>query len=136
MGGACALCARRSVLTICFDDEHIDTTGITVGEVEKEHSEQLRSVIAELCAAGEAELGVKLDEGAYERLAAYGRSVAHFPTAVKEFEWRNGWFHDITLKVRDACHTSRVAWAAPLRAQSAPCEHHPAAAQCHMSHVT
>ena len=30
------------------------------------------------------------------RLSAYGRSVAHFPTAVKEFEWRNGWFHKIS----------------------------------------
>ena len=26
----------------------------------------------------------------------YARSVAHFPTAVKEFEWRNGWFHDLS----------------------------------------
>ena len=22
--------------------------------------------------------------------------MAHFPTAVKEFEWRNGWFHAIS----------------------------------------
>ena len=27
-----------------------------------------------------------------EKLRAYAVSVAHFPTAVKEFEWRNGWF--------------------------------------------
>ena len=45
---------------------------------------------------GEAALGVSLPDGAFDRLAAYGRSVAHFPTAVKEFEWRNGWFYDIT----------------------------------------
>ena len=70
--------------------------GITVGEVEKEHSDQLRAVVTELCAAGEAALGVKLAPGAFERLAAYGRVVAHFPTAVKEFEWRNGWFYAIT----------------------------------------
>ena len=44
----------------------------------------------------EAALGVKLAPGAFERLAAYGRVVAHFPTAVKEFEWRNGWFYAIT----------------------------------------
>merc|ERR1719217_522446 len=37
-----------------------------------------------------------LAPGAFERLAAYGRVVAHFPTAVKEFEWRNGWFYAIT----------------------------------------
>lgn len=72
--------------------------GITVGEVEAEHTEQLRAVVAELVAAGEKELGVQLDDGVFERLAAYGRSVAHFPTAVKEFEWRNGWFYDISLK--------------------------------------
>ena len=70
--------------------------GITVGEVEKEHSEQLKAEVTELCAAGEAALGVKLAPGAFERLAAYGRVVAHFPTAVKEFEWRNGWFYAIT----------------------------------------
>uniref|UniRef100_A0A7S4NAN7 Uncharacterized protein n=1 Tax=Prymnesium polylepis TaxID=72548 RepID=A0A7S4NAN7_9EUKA len=72
--------------------------GIKVGEVEAAHSEQLRAVVEELRAAGEAELGVTLDAGAFERLAAYGRSVAHFPTAVKEFEWRNGWFYDISAK--------------------------------------
>ena len=59
-------------------------------------SDQLRAVVTELCAAGEAALGVKLAPGAFERLAAYGRVVAHFPTAVKEFEWRNGWFYAIT----------------------------------------
>ena len=52
--------------------------------------------MAELCAAGEAELGVRLEPGALARLAAYGRSVAHFPTAVKELEWRNGWFDAIS----------------------------------------
>ena len=43
-----------------------------------------------------------------ERLCAYARSVAHFPTAVKEFEWRNGYFYDITKEAvqsgtRDPC---------------------------------
>ncbi len=70
--------------------------GITVGEVESSHTEQLRAVVEELCAAGEQALGVKLDTGAFVRLTAYGRSVAHFPTAVKEFEWRNGWFRQIS----------------------------------------
>ena len=72
--------------------------GVTVGDVESSHADELRPLVAELCAAGELELGVKLPAGAYDRLAAYGRSVAHFPTAVKEFEWRNGWFHAITQK--------------------------------------
>lgn len=72
--------------------------GVTVGDVESKHAEQLQALVAELCAAGEAELGVTLPPGAYDRLAAYGRMVAHFPTAVKEFEWRNGWFYTITQK--------------------------------------
>ena len=70
--------------------------GVTVGDVEASHSAQLSALVSELCAAGEATLGVKLPDGAYDRLAAYGRSVAHFPTAVKEFEWRNGWFYKLT----------------------------------------
>jgi len=72
--------------------------GITVGEVERDHRSQLGTVVAELVAAGESALGVTLEDGVFERLCAYGRSVAHFPTAVKEFEWRNGWFHDLTVK--------------------------------------
>ena len=71
--------------------------GVTVGDVESKHADQLQALVAELCAAGEAELGVTLPPGAYDRLAAYGRMVAHFPTAVKEFEWRNGWFYRYSL---------------------------------------
>lgn len=37
-----------------------------------------------------------------DRLAAYARSVAHFPTAVKEFEWRNGAFYDMSLAAEKA----------------------------------
>lgn len=37
-----------------------------------------------------------------DRLAAYARSVAHFPTAVKEFEWRNGAFYEISLAAQKA----------------------------------
>jgi len=72
--------------------------GITVGQVESSHSDQLRPLISQLCASGEAALGIKLAPGAYDRLAAYGRAVSHFPTAVKEFHWRNGWFHDISRR--------------------------------------
>eukprot|EP00908_Phaeocystis_cordata_P013434 Transcript_24495.p4 GENE.Transcript_24495~~Transcript_24495.p4 ORF type:complete len:117 (-),score=58.91 Transcript_24495:480-830(-) len=70
--------------------------GVSVGEVESTHAAQLESLVAELCGAGEAALGVTLEPGVFERLKAYGRSVAHFPTAVKEFEWRNGWFHALS----------------------------------------
>lgn len=45
---------------------------------------QLSKLIAELAAGGSKELGITLAPGTVERLLAYGRSVAHFPTAVKE----------------------------------------------------
>jgi len=70
--------------------------GITVGEVGEAHTAQLEALVAELCQSGEIALGVTLADGAFDRLLAYGRSVAHFPTAVKEFDWRNGWFYDLS----------------------------------------
>jgi len=67
-----------------------------VGDVESKHTEQVSGLFAELAEGGAAELGVTLDDGTVARLLAYSRSVAHFPTAVKEFEWRNGWFWKIS----------------------------------------
>ena len=45
---------------------------------------QVSALIEELAAGGSKELGVSLDSGVLERLLAYARSVAHFPTAIKE----------------------------------------------------
>lgn len=44
----------------------------------------MSQLINELAAAGQQALGVTLEEGTVPRLQAYARSVAHFPTAVKE----------------------------------------------------
>ncbi len=68
--------------------------GITVGEVESKHGPEVSALIAELAAAGADDMGLKMEDGAtvITRLMAYARAVAHFPTAVKEFEWRNGYF--------------------------------------------
>ncbi|KAI8469450.1 MAG: hypothetical protein J3K34DRAFT_451932 [Monoraphidium minutum] len=68
----------------------------SVGEVEGGHNAEVSALISELLAAGGAALGVPEAPGAVPRLNAYARSVAHFPTAVKEFEWRNGWFYGLT----------------------------------------
>ncbi|KAJ8774250.1 hypothetical protein K2173_009681 [Erythroxylum novogranatense] len=72
--------------------------GATVGVVEKEYRSEVSSLIAELAAAASAEKRLVFDDGIEERLCAYARSVAHFPTAVKEFKWRNGWFYSISEK--------------------------------------
>jgi hypothetical protein len=69
---------------------------VTVGEVESAHTREVSDLINELAAAGSAALGVQLEPGVVERLKAYARSVSHFPTAVKEFEWRNGYFYGLT----------------------------------------
>ncbi|CAG9466041.1 unnamed protein product [Pedinophyceae sp. YPF-701] len=70
--------------------------GETVGEVEEKHQDEFAALVEELATGGAQALGIALQDGVVERLSAYSRSVAHFPTAVKEFEWRNGWFYAIT----------------------------------------
>ena len=45
---------------------------------------QLSSLITELASAAASEKGLKFEEAMEERLCAYSRAVAHFPTAVKE----------------------------------------------------
>lgn len=73
--------------------------GCTVGEVEAQHREEVGQLIKELYVAGCDDLGIGGSEdidSVVERLCAYARSVAHFPTAVKEFSWRNGYFYGLT----------------------------------------
>ncbi|KAL0723615.1 hypothetical protein Bca4012_038214 [Brassica carinata] len=64
--------------------------GATVGMVSR--------LIQELAAAAAAEKGLTFEDNMVERLCAYSRAVAHFPTAVKEFKWRNGWFYSLSEK--------------------------------------
>ncbi|GAB2225477.1 hypothetical protein Droror1_Dr00006269 [Drosera rotundifolia] len=72
--------------------------GATVGAVESEYRAEVFSLIAELATAAAAEKGLVFEEAMEERLCAYSRAVAHFPTAVKEFKWRNGWFYALSQK--------------------------------------
>lgn len=75
--------------------------GITVGEVETKHRQEVTELIGELCSAVTLTTGAKFGPGCSERLCAYARSVAHFPTAIKEFEWRNGFFWNISENAED-----------------------------------
>jgi len=86
--------------------------GCTVGDVESKHRAQVDALVGELATALTAAYPDLHWERArlFDRLAAYARSVAHFPTAVKEFEWRNGAFYDLTLEAQkigrpDPCPT-------------------------------
>ncbi len=62
----------------------------SVGQVEAQHTAEVSALIEELCGAGAAALGVSLGGGEVPRLLAYARSVAHFPTAVKEVRGAGG----------------------------------------------
>jgi hypothetical protein len=95
--------------------------GVTVGEVERDHADEVSALLAELGAAGAAAMAVRdarpRDE-TVARLRAYARSVAHFPTALKEQDWRNGWFEGLSKEAiaagrADPCplHTSLLAKA-------------------------
>ncbi|KAG7998241.1 hypothetical protein I3843_01G249000 [Carya illinoinensis] len=72
--------------------------GATVGAVEKEYRSEVSSLIAELATAAAAEKDLVFEEAMEDRLCAYTRAVSHFPTAVKEFKWRNGWFYSLSEK--------------------------------------
>ncbi|KAI3463492.1 hypothetical protein Pfo_020155 [Paulownia fortunei] len=93
--------------------------GATVGVVEKEYRSEVSALIAELAAAAAADKGIVFEGAIEDRLCAYSRAVAHFPTAVKEFKWRNGWFYLLSEKAiaqgkQDPCplHT---AWLKELK---------------------
>lgn len=49
----------------------------------------MSKLIEELASAAAAEKGLTFEEGMVERLCAYSRAVAHFPTAVKEVKEDN-----------------------------------------------
>ncbi|MED6218937.1 hypothetical protein PIB30_031164 [Stylosanthes scabra] len=74
--------------------------GVSVGVVEKEFRSEFSSLIAELASAAAIEKGLTFEEAMEDRLCAYSRAVAHFPTAVKEFKWRNGWFYSLSEKAK------------------------------------
>ncbi|CAN0278404.1 unnamed protein product, partial [Ascophyllum nodosum] len=71
-----------------------------IGEVEVNHSDEVRALISEMQAAISAEYGVTFEEGVQDRLCAYARSVAHYPAALKEYSWRNGFFWEISAKAK------------------------------------
>ncbi|RYQ87106.1 hypothetical protein Ahy_B09g094581 isoform B [Arachis hypogaea] len=74
--------------------------GVSVGVVEKEFRSEFSSLVAELASAAANEKGLTFEEAMEDRLCAYSRAVAHFPTAVKEFKWRNGWFYSLSEKAK------------------------------------
>ena len=110
MGGLKCHVLDKATWTVAMLEKHIwicafmavgaKHKGITVGEVESgaETGPEVRALIDELAAAASARCKVTFTADVADRLCAYARSVAHFPTALKEQEWRNGWFCDWTFE--------------------------------------
>ena len=72
--------------------------GATVGDVEANTARRSPPSSRSSSRASRRRRAFQFAEGSTtERLMAYARAVAHFPTAVKEFEWRNGVFHDMSV---------------------------------------
>eukprot|EP00904_Undaria_pinnatifida_P009218 jgi/Undpi1/5426/HiC_scaffold_2.g00707.m1 len=71
-----------------------------IGQVDADHGDEVRALIAEMQAVIEKEYGVSFEAGVQDRLCAYARSVSHYPAAVKEFSWRNGFFWDFSEKAK------------------------------------
>ncbi|XP_028208475.1 uncharacterized protein LOC114391704 [Glycine soja] len=75
--------------------------GVSVGAVDIEFHTELSNLITELASTASSEKGLTFEEAMEERLCAYSRAVAHFPTAVREFKWRNGWFYSLFDEISD-----------------------------------
>lgn len=69
--------------------------GAKVGDVATTYKDEVVALIEELMSGLS---GVKFAPGAVDRLIAYAKTVAHFPCGVKEFQWRNGFFYELSQK--------------------------------------
>ena len=67
----------------------------SVGQAGRDHRQLVRDVISELASAVSAKEGISFVPGTVDRLEAYTDVVSGFPCGVKEFEWRNSYFHDL-----------------------------------------
>eukprot|EP00188_Purpureofilum_apyrenoidigerum_P002494 Plantae.Rhodophyta-Purpureofilum_apyrenoidigerum.ctg25538.p1 GENE.Plantae.Rhodophyta-Purpureofilum_apyrenoidigerum.ctg25538~~Plantae.Rhodophyta-Purpureofilum_apyrenoidigerum.ctg25538.p1 ORF type:complete len:330 (+),score=74.01 Plantae.Rhodophyta-Purpureofilum_apyrenoidigerum.ctg25538:183-1172(+) len=74
---------------------------ITVGEVESKHRNEVGEMVGEMALMLRTTLATVLFPELESRLCAYSRVVKDFPTGLKEFEWRNGFFYNFTKLAKD-----------------------------------
>lgn len=73
---------------------------ITMGEVAQMHEREVTELSIELAQMIRFTLTVGMLPDIEKRMLAYGRRVKEFPTALKEFEWRNGFFYKYSMLAR------------------------------------
>ena len=70
---------------------------ISMGEVARAHEKEVTEMSIELATMVRFTLTVGMLPNIEDRLLAYARAVKDFPTAIKEFEWRNGFFYKYSM---------------------------------------
>lgn len=66
---------------------------VSMGEVADKHTEEIQDLVFEMGKMVRFTLTVGMGSDVDKRLLQYSRTVKDFPTAVKEFPWRNGFFY-------------------------------------------
>lgn len=66
---------------------------IPMGQVADKHTAEVEELVLELGKMLRFTLTVGMGTDVEKRLVDYARSVKEFPTAMKEFQWRNGFFY-------------------------------------------
>lgn len=81
----------------------------TVGEVATTHRASLTELVSELWAVGSPQFGVEAPvDYVVEQLVDYSGSIPDYRASVKEWPYRNGWFHaaateaGVTMPIHDA----------------------------------
>lgn len=75
---------------ICATGVLGDALKVSVGELIERHEADLRALCAELAPVLAAHPDTDAPADLADQVVAYSRSVAHYRTAVKEWEWRDG----------------------------------------------
>lgn len=85
----------------CFNLVGAVHGGITMGEVAKMHVNEVTEMSVEMAQMVRFTLTVGMLPNIEDRLLAYARRVKDFPTAMKEFKWRNGFFYNYSKIAMD-----------------------------------
>jgi hypothetical protein len=64
-----------------------------MGEVVAKHRDEVEELMAEMSTMVRFTLTVGMSSNMNNRLCDYAKTVKDFPTGLKEFEWRNGYFY-------------------------------------------
>lgn len=71
----------------------------TVGNVADRHGDELAKLVREFAAIGRKAMDVKVsDRELLRHQVAYARSISSYRGAIKEWDWRNGWFIEAAAK--------------------------------------